>query len=133
MTDVAERLEELRRAGLDRRLRLVESPQGPRVVLDGREVLLLCSNNYLGLADHPRVRQAAADAAERWGAGAGASRLISGNLAPHRALERALAEFKRTEAALLFGSGYLANTGTWWSSVSVRSTMPHRRKRQVSA
>ena len=112
MTDVVERLEELRRAGLDRRLRLVESPQGPRVVLDGHEVLLLCSNNYLGLADHPRVRQAAADAAERWGAGAGASRLICGNLAPHRTLERALAEFKQTEAALLFGSGYLANTGT---------------------
>jgi 8-amino-7-oxononanoate synthase len=110
--DPAERLEELRSAGLERRLRLIEGPQGPRVVLDGSEVLLLCSNNYLGLADHPRVRQAAADAAERWGAGAGASRLISGNMALHRKLERHLAEFKGSEAALLFGSGYLANTGT---------------------
>jgi 8-amino-7-oxononanoate synthase len=112
VTDPAERLDELRRTGLHRRLRTVDSPQGPRVVLDGSEVLLLCSNNYLGLADHPRVRQAAAEAAERWGAGAGASRLISGNLALHGKLEQRLAEFKGTEAALLFGSGYLANTGT---------------------
>jgi glycine C-acetyltransferase/8-amino-7-oxononanoate synthase len=111
MTDVAERLAELRDRGLDRRLRLIEGPQGPRVLLDGREVLLLCSNNYLGLADHPKVRAAAADAALRWGAGAGASRLISGNMAPHTRLEERLAEFKGYEAALLFGSGYLANTG----------------------
>ncbi|HEY5709533.1 MAG TPA: 8-amino-7-oxononanoate synthase [Solirubrobacterales bacterium] len=112
MTDVAERLEELRDRGLHRRLRLVSGPQGPRVTLDGRPVLLLCSNNYLGLADHPRVRGAAAEAAMRWGAGAGASRLISGNMQPHRRLEERLAEFKGHEAALLFGSGYLANTGT---------------------
>ena len=112
MTDVAERLEELRDRGLYRRLRLIEGPQGPQVQLGGRNVLLLCSNNYLGLADHPRVREAAAEAAMRWGAGAGASRLVSGNMAPHRGLEARLAEFKGYEAALLFGSGYLANTGT---------------------
>jgi 8-amino-7-oxononanoate synthase len=111
MTDVAERLEGLRESGLHRRLRLIEGPQGPRVLLDGREVLLLCSNNYLGLADHPRVREAAAEAALRWGAGAGASRLISGNMEPHRHLEERLASFKEHEAALLFGSGYLANIG----------------------
>ena len=80
-------------------------------MLDGRSVLLLCSNNYLGLADHPRVREAAAEAAMRWGAGAGASRLISGNMEPHRRLEARLAEFKGYGAALLFGSGYLANIG----------------------
>jgi len=112
MTDIAERLEELRDRGLHRRLRLVSGPQGPRVLLDGQPVLLLCSNNYLGLADHPRVRHAAAEAALRWGAGAGASRLISGNMEPHRRLEERLAEFKGYEGALLFGSGYLANTGT---------------------
>jgi glycine C-acetyltransferase/8-amino-7-oxononanoate synthase len=112
MGDLAERLEDLRAAGLYRRLRLIESPQGPRVTLDGTEVLLLCSNNYLGLADHPRVRQAAADAAERFGAGAGASRLISGNMSIHERLERRLADFAGYEAALLFGSGYLANLGT---------------------
>ena len=111
MSDVAARLDELRRNGLQRKLRLIEGPQGPRVLLDGAEVLLLCSNNYLGLADHPRVRQAAADAAERWGAGAGASRLISGNLGLHAKLEGRLAEFKGAPSALLFGSGYLANTG----------------------
>ena len=111
MTDIADRLEELREAGLYRRLRLVSGPQGSRVLLDGHEVLLLCSNNYLGLADHPRVRRAAAEAAMRWGTGAGASRLICGNMTIHRRLEDRLAHFHGTESALLFGSGYLANTG----------------------
>ena len=106
------RLEELRASGLHRRLRLVEGAQGPRVQLDGESVLLLCSNNYLGLADHPRVREAAAEAALGWGVGAGGSRLISGNMSPHRRLEERLAAFKGYEAALLFGSGYLANVGT---------------------
>ncbi len=112
MTDVAERLQELRERGLYRRLRLVEGPQGPQVLLGGEPVLLLCSNNYLGLAEHPLVREAAAEAAIHWGAGAGASRLISGNMEPHRRLEAGLAEFKGYGSALLFGSGYLANTGT---------------------
>jgi 8-amino-7-oxononanoate synthase len=112
VTDVAERLAELRARGLYRRLRLIEGPQGPQVLLGGRPVLLLCSNNYLGLADHPVVREAAAEAALRWGAGSGASRLISGNMEPHRQLEANLARFKGYESALLFGSGYLANTGT---------------------
>ncbi len=111
MTDVAERLDELRERGLYRRLRLIEGAQGPTVTLDGRPVLLLCSNNYLGLADRAEVREAAAGAALRWGAGSGASRLISGNMEPHRELEGRLAAFKGCEAALLFGSGYLANTG----------------------
>jgi 8-amino-7-oxononanoate synthase len=111
VTDVAERLEELRDRGLYRRLRLIEGQQGPTVTLDGRAVLLLCSNNYLGLADRSEVREAAADAALRWGAGAGASRLISGNMELHRRLEGRLAAFKGYEASLLFGSGYLANTG----------------------
>jgi 8-amino-7-oxononanoate synthase len=112
MTDVAARLQELRGRGLYRSLRLIEGPQGPTVTLDGRPVLLLCSNNYLGLADRQEVREAAAEAALRWGAGSGASRLISGNMEPHRQLEARLAEFKGYESALLFGSGYLANTGT---------------------
>ena len=82
MTDIADRLEELREAGLYRRPRLVSGPQGSRVLLDGREVLLMCSNNYLGLADHAQVRCAASDAAMHWGAGAGASRLVSGSSPP---------------------------------------------------
>jgi 8-amino-7-oxononanoate synthase len=109
---VEDRLEELRRAGLHRRQRTIDGPQGPRVNIGGADVLLLCSNNYLGLADDPRVRRAAAEAAERFGAGAGASRLISGTMALHRKLERRLAAFHHTEAALAFGSGFLANIGT---------------------
>ena len=111
MIEIEARLDELKAIGLHRRTRLVSGPQGPHVLLDGKPVLLLCSNNYLGLADHPRVREAAADAATRWGVGAGASRLVSGTMTIHRRLEERLAAFKRREAALLFGSGYLANLG----------------------
>src|SRR6202171_3356475 len=111
MSEIAERLSELEELGLFRRTRMVSGPQGPRVVLDGKPVLLLCSNNYLGLADHPRVREAAADAAMRWGVGAGASRLISGTMTIHRRLEERLATFEHSQACLLFGSGYLANLG----------------------
>src|SRR5436309_6490681 len=111
MSEIEARLAELERVGLGRRLRLVSGPQGPTVLLEGKPVMLLCSNNYLGLADHPRVREAAADAAMRWGVGAGASRLVSGSMTIHRRLEEALAEFKGSEACLLFGSGYLANAG----------------------
>ena len=111
MLEFEARLDELKALGLHRRTRLVSGPQGPHVLLDGKPVLLLCSNNYLGLADHPRVREAAADAAMRWGVGAGASRLVSGTMTIHRRLEERLAEFKGRETALLFGSGYLANAG----------------------
>ena len=111
MTEIEERLAEIKSRGLYRRMRVVSGPQGPRVLLDGHPVLLLCSNNYLGLADHPRVREAAAEAAMRYGAGSGASRLISGNMTIHRRLEEQLAEFHRSERCVLIGSGYLANTG----------------------
>ena len=111
MSEIYERLEELRGSGLYRRMRMVSGPQGPRVLLDGKEVLLLCSNNYLGLADHPRVRTAAAEAAMRYGVGAGASRLVSGNMTLHRRLEERIAAFKGAERCVLFGSGYLANMG----------------------
>jgi 8-amino-7-oxononanoate synthase len=112
MIEIEARLHELKALGLDRRTRLVSGPQGPRVVLDGKPVLLLCSSNYLGLADHPRVREAAAEAAMRWGVGAGASRLVSGTMTIHRRLEERLAAFAGRESALLFGSGYLAHAGT---------------------
>jgi 8-amino-7-oxononanoate synthase len=111
VSEIEDRLAEIRSQGLYRRMRVVSGPQGPRVLLDGKPVLLLCSNNYLGLADHPRVREAAAEAAMRYGAGSGASRLISGNMTIHRRLEEQLAGFARSEACLLLGSGYLANTG----------------------
>jgi glycine C-acetyltransferase/8-amino-7-oxononanoate synthase len=111
LSEIEERLMELEHLGRSRRLRLVSGPQGPTVLLDGQPVLLLCSNNYLGLADHPRVCEAAAEAAMRWGVGAGASRLISGTMTVHRRLEERLAAFERRQACLLFGSGYLANIG----------------------
>jgi glycine C-acetyltransferase/8-amino-7-oxononanoate synthase len=111
MSEIEARLQELERLGLGRRLRLISGPQGPTVLLEGKPVLLLCSNNYLGLADHPRVREAAADAAMRWGVGAGASRLVSGTMTIHGRLEERLAAFKHSEACVLFGSGYLANLG----------------------
>ncbi len=111
MNEIGERLAELERLGLGRRLRMVSGPQGPRVLLDDQSVLLLCSNNYLGLADHPKVREAAAQAALRWGVGAGASRLVSGTMTIHRSLEERLAAFEGSEACMLFGSGYLANLG----------------------
>ncbi len=110
--EIEERLAEIERLGLSRRLRLISGSQGPRVLLDGRPVLLLCSNNYLGLADHQHVREAAADAALRWGVGAGASRLVSGTMTVHHRLEERLAAFKGSAACVLFGSGYLANLGT---------------------
>ena len=111
MNEIEQRLEELERLGLTRRLRLVSGPQGPTVLIDGKPLLLLCSNNYLGLADHPRVREAAAEAAMRWGVGAGSSRLVSGTMTIHGRLEEQLAEFKASERCVLFGSGYLANIG----------------------
>jgi 8-amino-7-oxononanoate synthase len=97
--------------GLRRGLEPLGPAQGPLVTVDGREVVNLCSNDYLGLAADPRLRRAAAEAAGREGAGAGAARLVAGDLPVHGLLERRLAAFKGTEAALLFNSGYHANAG----------------------
>jgi 8-amino-7-oxononanoate synthase len=107
-----EELARLEEAGLGRRVRALESASEPEVMLDGRRVLCLASNNYLGLAAHPDVVAAAAEAAQRYGAGAGSARLVTGGLVIHDELEGRLAALKGTEAALLFSSGYLANLGT---------------------
>jgi 8-amino-7-oxononanoate synthase len=88
-----------------------EGAQGPRIVVDGREYLAFCSNDYLGLANHPRIVEAAVDAAQRHGVGQGASHLLSGHSAVHERLEVALAQFVRMPRALLFASGYQANIG----------------------
>lgn len=105
------RLDALADDGLRRRLRTLEGPVGPRATVDGRELLLLCGNDYLGLAGHREVREGAAAAALAHGGGAGSSRLISGTLTIHEQLEHELAAFEGTDAALLFGAGYLANVG----------------------
>jgi glycine C-acetyltransferase len=104
-------IEDLRAKGLYRRLRVVQSEQRSRCVIDGREVITLSSNNYLGLNTHPRLRDAAIDAVRRYGAGSGAVRTIAGTMSLHEELERRLAEFKHVEAVLTFQSGFTANTG----------------------
>lgn len=105
------RLDDLARRSLLRRLRTVELVSGAEVTIDGRPLVLMASNNYLGLATHPAVKRAAIQATERFGVGAGSARLLAGTLPPHEELESELARFKGTEAALVFGSGYLANLG----------------------
>ncbi len=109
--NLASRLAERRAADLYRQRPLLESPQGPEAVVDGRAVLAFCSNDYLGLANHPEVIAALRAGAERWGAGGGASHLVIGHSGPHHELELALAEFTGRPRALLFSTGYMANLG----------------------
>jgi 8-amino-7-oxononanoate synthase len=104
-------LTKIKAAGLYRRLRRVDGDQGATLSIDGREVVNFSSNNYLGIANHPELAAAAKAAIDRYGCGSGASRLISGNMTLHEELENRLARFKGTEAALVFNSGFQANTG----------------------
>lgn len=110
--ELAARLESLTQQQLRRALREIASPPGTVCAMGGRTLLNFGSNDYLGLASHPRLKQAADDAAGQYGAGSAASRLISGSLSPHHRLEEALAEFKQAERALMFSSGYAAALGT---------------------
>jgi glycine C-acetyltransferase len=105
-------LDDLRAKGLYRRLRIVQSEQAARCTIDGREVITLSSNNYLGLTTHPKLRDAAIEATRQFGAGSGAVRTIAGTMSIHEELEARLATFKHTEAVLTFQSGFTANTGT---------------------
>ena len=113
----AAELATIREAGLERGLREVESCQAPTVMIEGRELLLLCSNNYLGLASHPEIVAAAREATETFGASAGSSRLISGHMTAHRRLEERIAAWKGTPGALSFSTGYQANIGVITSLV----------------
>ena len=110
--ELNQRLDALREQGLYRELRRVDSSQGTRIQMGGRTFLNFSSNDYLGLANDPSLKEAAIKAIEKFGAGSGASRLICGSLAPHHELEEALANFKGTEAALAFSSGYATALGT---------------------
>lgn len=110
--DLAARLAQRQAEDLYRRRPLLESPQGPEVVIDGQPMLAFCSNDYLGLANHPEVIAALRAGAERWGVGGGASHLVNGHCGPHHDLELALAEFTGRPRALLFSTGYMANLGT---------------------
>src|SRR5580658_10060176 len=109
---LGEQLEAWRQAGTYQRLRVLESPCEPLSRVDGREVINLASNNYLGLADHPKLVEAAIAATKKYGAGSGAVRTISGTMTIHMELERRIAQFKHTEACVVFQSGFAANAGT---------------------
>jgi 8-amino-7-oxononanoate synthase len=110
--ELTQRLGAWQHQGLYRELRRLDSAQGRRITLDGQTLLNFSSNDYLGLANDPVLKEAAIQAVQKFGAGSGASRLICGSLAPHHELEEALAAFKGTEAALSFSSGYAAALGT---------------------
>ncbi len=109
---ISDELKALREAGLYNNIRTIGSPQGAWLVVDGKRVLNFCSNNYLGLANNPRLREAAKRAIDEFGAGPAAVRTIAGNLTLHRELEARLAEFKGAEATIAFQSGFTSNAGT---------------------
>jgi 8-amino-7-oxononanoate synthase len=111
MKDLATDLDRRRAEHLYRRRRVVETPQGPVLRVEGRELIAFCSNDYLGLASDPRVVEALQRAAARWGAGSGAAHLVTGHSAAHHALEEELAAFTGRPRALLFSTGYMANLG----------------------
>lgn len=106
-----EKIEELKDQGVYRKLPVFDGPNAARIRLNGKEVINLSSNNYLGFANHPRLKKAAIEAVEKYGVGAGAVRTIVGNMDIHEELERVLAEFKREEAVMVFQSGFNCNAG----------------------
>jgi 8-amino-7-oxononanoate synthase len=130
--DLASRLAERRAAQLYRQRPLLQSPQGPSVRVDGRELLVFCSNDYLGLANHPQVIEAWQAGAARWGVGGGASHLVIGHSTPHHELEEALAEFTGRPRALLFSTGYMANMGVVTALVGQGDTVLEDRLNHAS-
>ena len=112
LTWIDEELDNLHKTGLYNTIRTLSSPQGAWLVVDGKKVLNFCSNNYLGLANHPRLVKAAQDAMQKYGVGPGAVRTIAGTMDLHLELEKRMAAFKRVEAAITFQSGFSANGGT---------------------
>ena len=120
---LANQIESLKEKKLYKTPRILGSPAGGRVLMDGKEVINLSSNNYLGLANHPKVKQAALEAIEKWGVGAGAVRWIGGTMEVHDELEEKLAKFKHTEAVLVFSSGFTANSGAIPASVTEKDVI----------
>ena len=108
---LGEAYRELVKNDLDWKLRILEGPSTPRCVVDGRRVIMLCSNNYLSLSNHPKVKEAALEAVRTHGAGSGSVRPIAGNMDIHVELERRLAAFKEAEASLVYQTGFAANAG----------------------
>jgi len=112
LTWIDEELTNLKETGFYNTIRTMDSPQGPSVIVDGKKVLNFCANNYLGLANHPRLVEAAKTAMEKFGVGPGAVRTIAGTMSLHVELERRMAAFKRVESAITFQSGFTANGAT---------------------
>jgi 8-amino-7-oxononanoate synthase len=123
LAELAEELAARERAGLSRRLSMIEAVDGPRCVIEGREVVCWCANDYLGLSRHPALIRQAAQAAAEWGIGARASRLLAGTTRWHERLEAALAAWFGAEAALVYSSGYLANLGTLRALVAAQDAL----------
>ncbi len=130
--DLSARLAERRAADLYRQRPLLQSPQGPQVVVDGQPLLAFCSNDYLGLANHPEVIAAWQAGAERWGVGGGASHLVIGHSTPHHQVEEALAELTGRPRALLFSTGYMANLGAITALVGQGDTVLQDRLNHAS-
>lgn len=130
--DLAARLAERRATDLYRRRPLLQSPQGPEVVVDGQRLLAFCSNDYLGLANHPEVIAAWRAGAERWGVGGGASHLVVGHSTPHHEVEEAIAELTGRARALLFTTGYMANLGAITALVGQGDTVLQDRLNHAS-
>jgi 8-amino-7-oxononanoate synthase len=119
LREVSEQLLNIKRAGLYRELKVINSPAEPSVIIDNKPYLVFCSNNYLGLANDRRVKEAAIETINKYGLGSGASRVICGNSSPHQRLEEELARFKGVRDAIIFPTGYMANIGVI-SSVAER-------------
>lgn len=118
MEYISDDLNNIKKSGLYRELKVVENAQDTHVEIEGRTLLSFCSNNYLGLANHPFVVKAVKNAVEKYGWGAGASRLVSGNMTLHETLEKEISMFKKKEAAIVFPTGYMANLGAISTLVS---------------
>jgi 8-amino-7-oxononanoate synthase len=118
MKYISDELKNIKKAGLYRELNVIDNAQGVYLEVEGRKYLSFCSNNYLGLANNPLVVSAVKDAVEEYGWGAGASRLVSGNMALHETLENEISLFKEKESAIVFPTGYMANIGTISTLVS---------------
>ena len=130
--DLSARLAARQADHLYRHRPLLDSPQGPEVVVDGQQLLAFCNNDYLGLANHPQVIEAWQTGAARWGVGGGASHLVIGHSTPHHALEEALAEFTGRPRALLFSNGYMANLGAVTALVGQGDTVLEDRLNHAS-
>ncbi|MCI3943385.1 8-amino-7-oxononanoate synthase [Pseudomonas syringae] len=130
--DLRARLDGRRAQQLYRQRPLLQSPQGPKVIVDGQPLLAFCNNDYMGLANHPEVIAAWQAGAERWGVGGGASHLVIGHSAPHHALEEALADLTGRPRALLFSNGYMANLGAVTALVGQGDTVLEDRLNHAS-